>query len=362
MARDYENIIDYVQTEVDDFTAREVCCVDSLVFSCLAYLRLPTEAHAAGDEEGLCLKDLFRLEWLDGMCAGLFDPQSSAELLAAAAASPRFRDVRVGGYVAHTDEQAEQQFSAMTFSLLPHETFVAFRGTDNTLVGWKEDFNMAFQRAIPSQMAATRYLEHVATRSAGRIWCGGHSKGGNLAVYAGMTCSNEVAARLVRLFSHDGPGFVGEVMAQGRWAESAMLVDKTIPQSSVVGMLFECQEPNYRVVRSHSVGFSQHDPFSWEVDGRDFVTEGRVGLGASLLDSSVNTWLVTTSPEERERFVDAVFSVLSASGMATIGGIKRGWRTAVPKMLVATATLPEEDRKLVIDAAMDIVRLMAPPL
>ncbi len=362
MARDYENIIDYVRTESDDFTTRAVCRVDSLVFSCLAYLRLPTDAHAAGDEEGLCLKDLFRLEWLDGMCGNLHDPQSSAELLAAAAGSSRFKDVRVNSYVTHTDERAEQQFSAMTFSLSPHETFVAFRGTDNTLVGWKEDFNMAFQHAIPSQIAATRYLERVAARTTGRIWCGGHSKGGNLAVYAGMTCPNEVAVRLARLFSHDGPGFLDEAMTQGRWSESSTIVDKTIPQSSVIGMLFECQEPNYRVVRSHSVGFAQHDPFSWEVDGCDFVTESRVGLGASLLDSSVNAWLVSTSPEERERFVDAVFSVLGASGMATIGGIKRGWRTAVPKMLVAAAVLPEQDRKLVIDAAMDIVRLMAPPL
>lgn len=360
MPRSYTNIIDYARTQLDTFAQREVCRVDSLVFSWLSYFRLPEAAFAAFDGDGMPLKELHRAEWFEEMCGRLNDSASSIELLGAVAASPRFRDVRVSGYVSKTNQHAEQQFSAMTFHISPRETYVAFRGTDNTIVGWKEDFNMAFSSVVPSQQAAARYLEHAASRTSGRLWCGGHSKGGNLAVYACMSCSDAVAERIVRCYSHDGPGFLQETMNGAQWRERASLVDKTIPQSSVIGMLLENQEHDYSVVHSHAVGFGQHDPFSWEVDLRDFALDERVGVGASALDSSLDAWLASTSPAERARFVDAVFTVLGAAGFSTMGDIRRGWRTSVPKMLVAAAELPAEDRQLVMTAAGDIVRSLAP--
>ena len=360
MARGFPNIVDYVRERLDTFEQRDVCRVDSLVFSWLSYYRLPPDAQDACGSGRLTIRDLYRAEWFGPMCGKLYNPQESLELLSAVTASPRFRDVVVSDYISRTDERAEQQFSAMTFEISSHQTFVAFRGTDNTLVGWKEDFNMAFQTAIPSQVAATYYLEHVAARTSGRIWCGGHSKGGNLAVYAGMMCPDAVFERLVTCFSHDGPGFTEECMARGRWEAASGVVDKTVPQSSVVGMIFERQEQECRVVRSHAIGFSQHDPLSWEVDGLDFVPETKVGLGASTFDASVNSWLASASNEERERFVDAVFTVLSAAGQDTMGGIKSSWRTSVPKMLSAAASLVSENRQVIMTAVGDVARAMNP--
>lgn len=151
-------------------------------------------------------------------------------------------------------------------------------------------------------------------------------------------------------------------MARGRWSEATHVIDKTIPQSSVIGMVFEHQEQGCKVVRGHGVGFAQHDPFSWEVEWRDFVFEKKLGVAASHFDSSMNEWLQTSTPDERERFVDAVFSVLAASGETTFGGVKRNWRLAVPKVLLAVAMLAPEDRQFVQRAILDIWHTVMPDL
>lgn len=359
MAQDFDNIVDYVRTQLDTFRERDLCRVDSLVFSVLSYFRLP-EGVADTHDNGVPIRDLYRAEWFEPMCSKHYDPKSSVELLAACAASPRFRDVVVSGYVSRLNEIAEQQFSAMTFSLYPRATFIAFRGTDNTLVGWKEDFNISFQTKIPSQKAALRYLERVSGQTDGRLWCGGHSKGGNLAVYAGVMSQPTTRERIVRCYSHDGPGFSSETMADPRWKDASGLVDKTIPQSSLIGMVFEGQENNFSVVKSHSVGFAQHDPFSWEVDWRDFAIEEKIDLGARHIDTTVNEWLNETSAETREKFVDAIFKVIGAAGHSSFSEIKSDWRTAFPRMATAAATLDPEDRQVVIRAAKDVLRAMVP--
>lgn len=337
-----------------------MCRVDSLVFSILAYAHIPSGVVQASTSQGIAVRDLCVAPCLETMCAHMYDPQSSTELLTALAGSPRFRDVRVSCFVHYTDEGVEKQFAAMTFLVSPQESYVAFRGTDNTLVGWKEDFNMSFQTAVPSQLAAVQYLNDVSRVTSGRLWCGGHSKGGNLAVYASVMCEPAVRGRIVRCFSHDGPGFIAAAMRDPRWEQVRGLVDKTIPQSSVVGMIFEQQERDFSVVRSHGLGFYQHDPYSWEVEGCDFVYERRLGLGAAVLDSSINAWLSNATAEDRERFVDAVFDVLAAAGEDTMAGIKANWRTSVPKMALAASQLPPKDRDLVVMAVVDVLRAMIP--
>ncbi len=362
MAREFENVIDYVRAQHDTFEERGVCRPDSLVFATLSYLRLPEDATDAYGLAGLCLGDLYRPDWIEPMCGPLFATDSFIELLEAVATSPRFSGVRVSGYVSHTDASAEEQFSAMTFHLSPRATYVAFRGTDNTLVGWREDFNMAFVATIPAQRSATLYVEGVAARTKGRLWLGGHSKGGNLAVFAGMNCADATFERVVSCFSHDGPGFSDACRARGHWEQRSKVVDKTIPQSSVIGMVFERQEWGFRVVRSHAVGFAQHDPFSWEIVGCDFAYERRLDFGASYFDSSLNDWLQTSDPSERERLIDVVFMVLRATGETTFAGIKRNWKWAVPRVLLVAATLDPEDRQFVQQAVTDIWHAVVPDL
>ena len=174
--------------------------------------------------------------------------------------------MRVCGYRAVFDAAAEEQFAAMTFCLPNGSIYIAFRGTDSTMVGWKEDFNMSFRCPVPAQTTATSYLESAALALDGPLMCGGHSKGGNLAVYAASMCDPAVRERLVRVYSHDGPGFNEAFLggAEYQALAAAGKIDKTLPRSSIIGMIFEHQE-DYAVVESCDFGLLQHNPFSWVV-------------------------------------------------------------------------------------------------
>lgn len=361
------NIVDYVLNERETFDERPLCRVDSLVFSCVAYFHLPLEpseacglkpATQACTWEGMALKDLYRSEWKDTMIAGIFDGQGMWNLLSVLAASPRFRDIRAFHYVTRFSEQEEEQFSALSFAISPRDTLVTYRGTDNSLVGWKEDFNMAFSAKVPSQARAVRYLEDVAAHTRGNLWCAGHSKGGNLAVYAGLACDKSVTSRVKTCFSLDGPGFSEEALKADFWEHAQDKVDKTIPQSSIVGMLFERQEMDYTVVKSTNSGLMQHAPLSWEVEGRDFYQCEHIGRSAGYLDESLSKWIAGLSLERREAFVDTLFSIFAASGEQTFGAISSNWMSALPKMMDALGKLAPEDKDMFVGTLQELAAVL----
>ena len=356
---DERNVFGYLVREFETLDERPLGDVDSLALACASYYRLPSEAAAARGTEGMPVTDLLRADWVAGMTAGLWDPEGLSRLLVCVAASPRLRGVRVCRYVEDFDEAAEKQFSACTLLLPSGGAYVSFRGTDNTLVGWREDFNMAFETGVPSQLAATAYLERVAGLVEGPLYVGGHSKGGNLAVYAACTCSDAVASRLVRVYSHDGPGFTAETLASEGWRARAGLVSKTVPRSSLIGMLFEQQE-DYAVVDSSVAGVSQHDPFSWVVEGSDFVRLEGLGRGAGFVDGTLNEWISSMTHEEREGFVDTLFSVLSAGGEDTFAALSGNWQTSVPAMLRELSGLEPNRRDLIMRALALLLRAAIP--
>lgn len=360
MPEAFKNIIDYVWSHPEPFSERQLCRVDSLVLSQLSYFQLPSAAVAAWGWQGIPIHDLWRSDWLDEMTDHMYDPPGARRLAAALAASPRFRDVRIFGYVMQLDQQTQMQFSAMSFGLTPDETYVAFRGTDNTVVGWKENLNMAFQVQVPSQAQALRYFERVANRVPGRLWVGGHSKGGNLAIYVGMTCQPEIRKRLACCFSHDGPGFTSTMLAELDSRSEEVTVDKTVPKSSIFGMLFEQGEQGADVVRSASSGFAQHDPLSWEVDGCDFVIVDRLGRTAAYLDNSLNAWIDQATLAERQRFVEAVFSIMTAGDKKYTHEIRTDWRTTVPRMARAAMDLEPEMRDVMVGELLGLLKELAP--
>lgn len=359
MANVERNILAYLGVEFQTFVERPLCEVDSLVLACLSYYRLPEEFSAARTPEGMALTDLFCAERFEAMTRGLWDPEGLVQLLTAAVASPRLRGTRVCGYVDEFDEVAEKQFSAVTLRLPGGGAYVSFRGTDNTLVGWREDFNMAFETGVPSQLAAVDYLCRAAREVDGPLWVGGHSKGGNLAVYAASRCPADVASRLRAVFSHDGPGFTAETLAEPAWRDRAHLVRKTVPRSSLIGMLFEQQE-DYSVVASTATGPLQHDPFSWVVEGTDFVREEGLGRGASFVDEGLNEWITSMTPVEREGFVETLFSVLDAGGKDSFGSLRESWQTSLPAMARELAKLEPSERAHITRAVRLLVRAFAP--
>ncbi|WP_102372378.1 DUF2974 domain-containing protein [Enorma phocaeensis] len=358
-AREGGTIVTYARTCLDTFRERPLGAVDSLILSWFAYFRLPSallrDVPALTGPEGAPLPALMRAEFFDEMMGTSWDPEGSRELLCAACASPRFRTVRVALYRALSNEEREEQFAAVTFILPGGAVYVAFRGTDSTIVGWKEDFNMAFQSPVPAQVSAAAYLERVAGEYAGPLYVGGHSKGGNLAVYAAIMLPHAQQDRIVRAFSHDGPGF-NENFLRGRgFARMRDRIDKTLPRSSVFGMIFEDQE-DYSIVDSTSFALLQHNPFSWVVDGAEFRCVERISAGARYVDSTLASWMRSVTPEERGRFIDTVFDVIGAADSERFAQIRDNWQVTLPKMLAAAGDIDPETRQLIMRTIRALVK------
>ena len=354
------NMLDYARRELETFSRRGLCAVDSLILSWMAYLRIPADADevVAGIRgwDGVRLADLHRAEYFGDYFEGMWSEEDGLRLLAAAAASPRLRDVRVVGHVESTDVRAEKQFAAVTFRLTDDLSYVAFRGTDSTLVGWKEDFNLAYRCPVPSQTEAARYLGAVAARVDGDLLVGGHSKGGNLAVYAAARAPGGVGDRVRRIFSHDGPGFLAEFLATEDYRRVGPRVDKTIPQSSVVGMLLEQQE-SYRVVRSSRAMIWQHDPFSWVVEDCDLVSLDGLAPDARYLNRTISAWLSGLTAEQRGRFIDTLYSVIDLGDVTTTRELRADWRHSIPVRARAFASLDAETRSFVTQTLTALVPL-----
>ena len=223
-------------------------------------------------------------------------------------------------------------------------------------MGWKEDFNLAYRCPVPSQVEAAHYLADAAARVGGDLLVGGHSKGGNLAVYAAATAPRDASGRVTRIFSHDGPGFLAEFLATEDYRRVEGRVEKTLPQSSVVGMLLEQQE-GYRVVRSNRAMIWQHDPFSWVVEGCDLVTLDGLTADARYLNRTVSAWLGSRTVEERERFIDTLYSVIDLGDVSTTHELRADWRRSIHVRARAFAELDAETRSFVTQTLTALVSL-----
>ena len=357
-----DNILSYVRACRDTFAERPLTAVDSLVLAWTIYFRVPEELDAAASPEGIALHELLRAECFDDMFSGCFDAESSRELLFALCASPRFRDVRLADLLFTFNVAKQEQFCGGTFLLPTGEAYVAFRGTDATLVGWKEDFNMAYQCPVPSQADAAAYLDHAAGLYPGRaFYVGGHSKGGNLAVYAASMAAPVTQERVLRVFSHDGPGFTAEFLAGEGYARMRERVEKTMPRSAIVGMCLETHE-DYSIVESTGISILQHDPFTWEIEGSDFIYAEGFSAGSRYLDKTVSTWLAGIDNEARGRFIDTLFDVVASTGAKSFAQIRDNWKVALPKMAEAASEVDPDTRKLILSTLASFARAAAPSL
>ena len=349
----------YVRERMDTFLDRPLCAIDSLVFSWLAYAHLGEDQVNACLPEGIALHEMLRAEEFDNMFGSTWDPEGSRDLLFAVCASPRFRDARLTEFRFKTARSAEEQFAAMTFILPDGSSYVAFRGTDSTIVGWKEDFNMTFLNPVPAQEEARAYLEYVASVTAGPLYVGGHSKGGNLAVYAVATCNKSCRERVVRVFSHDGPGFHREFCASDAYRNILPIMVKTVPKSSMIGAVLS-EGPDCHPIIVESGGFSlfQHNPFLWEVDveSATFVEADGFTASSRYFDSTLDAWMDKYSLAERARFVDALFDVIRVTGAKRFSDIMADRKTNVLLMLEAVEGLDPDLQQFIRDVLRSFAR------
>lgn len=229
--------------------------------------------------------------------------------------------------------------------LLPDKTaYIAFRGTDDTIVGWKEDFNLAFLPVVPAQRMAAEYLAAAAAALPSHpLRVGGHSKGGNLAVYSAVFCGEAVQNQLMRVYNNDGPGFRTSLLGLPEHRRVADKITTILPESSVVGMLLEHEE-RYEVVRSTQSGLWQHDGFSWQVRGEKFEHLPDLTEGGKLVDETIRTFILSLSPEQRVAFTDALFDILTCTDAGTLTDLKEGGLKTAAAMLKKYRTLDKPTR------------------
>ncbi|MBR2835946.1 MAG: DUF2974 domain-containing protein [Coriobacteriales bacterium] len=331
-------IVDYAKSMLNTFDELPFSRVDSLVLSWLSYTKIPDCDRFAMTRtwDGMRLADLFCAEYFDDLMGGMWDISSSMELLTAMVASPRYRDIQVCAYREQYDAKKEKQFSAMTLRLTPDLSYIAFRGTDASLVGWKEDLNLAFTCPVPAQKSAARYVNEASKYIPGEFMTGGHSKGGNLAIYAAASCKPAVRKRLAKAFSHDGPGFMEQFFASAAFKAIEDRVDKTIPQSSLVGLLLENHE-DFSIIKSQGQGVMQHNPFTWLVEDGAFLPVEKLSASAAFTDHALHTWLAKTDIAKRRELIDTLYDVLVESVMKRkseiitteewVGGLVKNFRT-----------------------------------
>lgn len=325
----FSNILDYIAWRGDlSFEQSPMCEVDGLIFSMLSYVDydgiVPSTIHGLREAPVLLtvtkryLKSKGRGE---ASSDGLLMSRDMIRLLVKASKCKRFGLTRPLCYANRLSHDEEKQFSAVAFAIPTGEIFVSFRGTDDTLVGWKENFNMSFMYPVPAQKEALIFLEDVASKTAGRLYLGGHSKGGNLAVYAGVKASEATKARIEAIYSNDAPGFALEFIESEAYGQTRERIHTYLPQSSIVGMLLEHEE-DYTVIRSNNNGLLQHDAFSWEVLGNKFIYLDSISDGSRMIDRKMKQFLSEMTREERERFVDSIFdAIASQTGARTLSDL-----------------------------------------
>ena len=272
-------------------------------------------------------------------------------LLKTLAGAPRFASMGLACYASRFVPKEETQVSAL--AVLPGDgsAFLAFRGTDGTLVGWKEDFNLSFLDVIPAQLEAAEYVRAFAGGFTGPLRLGGHSKGGNLAVAGAALCPMKIRDRIETVWSFDGPGFNSYLLDRPGYQELLTRIQSFVPKSSVVGLLLAHEEA-HTVVESSQKGLFQHDPYSWQVLGPDFVRTEEVDSGSRRIDRTLKDWLSGLTNQQRETVVDTLYELLSSGDAKTV-------KEALEPQNLASALLAalDADPKDLLTVASSLARL-----
>lgn len=327
--------------------------VDNLVLSCLSYFDFDGIVPET-EENPVSLKhaaDRFFSEHKENV--------PMADLLKVAAASKRFRDVGLWGYQNVIDREQEMtQFAAVHFVLEAGSEYISFRGTDNTTVGWRESFRLGFE-IVPAQKRAVQYLDETMHKDGSVCYLvGGHSKGGNLAVYGAMMCSEGTKEQISKIYTNDSPGLCPTLIVEEQYQKIQDKIIKIVPEFSIIGMLFggnnQVSQANPSVhnnsaliVKSNADGILQHDGLSWQVEGDHFVTTSQLAEKARIYNGIFDRWIESAGFEERKIFVKDFFNALEAGGATTTSELAKRDQGGFEAILFAMVRSEKDSKKVV---------------
>ncbi len=274
---------------------------------------------------------------------GFLINKRTAELMFKCAECERYRNVQLCGFRNIYSEEKTEQFAAVTY-IVDGKPVIALRGTDDTITGWKEDFNIAWQDQIPAQKDALLYFKEAAEAFKGSFVLTGHSKGGNLVINTAVNCSKTLQKRIKEIYNFDGPGFSRDFFEQEAYKNVENKIFSFYPAFSVVGMIFH-HPKNFEIVKSEGFAFWQHDAMSWQIMGAEFINEASFTDESKLFYKAFNEWIDKLDNSQRHTFVDTLFGILEASGAKTNSDIEKEAVKSTAKMIAAYAELDKARRK-----------------
>lgn len=352
------NLFDYLKWRGDIDTSQSPFNeVDALILSEISYIDF---SGYIKDGREITLKDLARDFFADSKRVikplGLILPDAILIIFKAAARTRRFSKMKLFAFSSEIDNSLEKQFSACAFDTADRQIFIAYRGTDDSIIGWKENFRMSYSDTIPAQLDALAFLNKIAlSRPSVPIRIGGHSKGGNLAMFSSLNAKKEIRERIRSIYCFDGPGFSSSITENESYAALRERIYTFIPENSVVGLLLS-YDTRLVTVRSGGKGLYQHDAFNWKinVDRFDILPENSK---TNLRNAKViEKWLSAHDRSTRKEFCETLFDILESSGAKTLTDLSVDGFAKAREMLSTVNRLDKEKKRILSDVLALLIK------
>ena len=286
--------------------------VDGLILAELSYINI--DFLMKDDQSEICIKDIDFKHIDKSVFYDSVDASYNKTMLKLMATGKRYKDIIIKDIVRRFSNQDVNQFLAMTIVLPNDDLYLSFRGTDITLVGWKEDFLLTYQSKLIAQIQALEYADNVLSKCENKFYLGGHSKGGNLAFYAALNLGKEIDDRLIYAYSYDGPGFRDGIKHYESFERIRKRMIKFVTYFDVIGSVFT-DIKRQSVVHSTGILFGGHDPFFWQVDYKsgDFMYAKSIAPASKAMNKKFAYWLNSLTYDDRALATDALFEIFKGN-------------------------------------------------
>lgn len=345
------NLIDYLEKVKElTFDQEPLNILDKVCINEIGYLTYEKWLTASDLKKPINLHDFAEGKELNPDYSFMVTKER-VELAEAIVRSRRFASLSLSNYRSVLDKEVEKQFAAMIFSLpeLDYHQLV-FRGTDDSVIGWKEDFQLTYSREIPAHRSAMTFLEDHLPNLSGRTTVSGHSKGGNLALYSAVQSSTALREKIAELLLLDSPGLMKSLLEKPSYQELKAKMIVIRPQDSVVGVMLYWDRPA-QLVAAEGIGFAQHNTLTWEVDlaANDFAYEDQPTELSQRLEETFQEWIETLPKQELKQVCDLVFDTILDSGIESLDDIGIQALPQIGQMLQEFGNLSDKQKKVLQD-------------
>jgi len=348
------NMMDYIDWRGDlSMAVAPFNEVDNLILSEIAYTDFDNIVKGLQSDKTITLSEAHEA-YTTLKVKQDFIGHDPRKVLKKAAEAERFKNIRLGYYEKEIDVKKEVQFTALTYFLEDGTIYVAYRGTDSSIVGWREDFNFVYLKRTEGQNNARNYLSKVCNKVDKAVRVGGHSKGGNLAVYAAAFCEEDCKDKIIAVYSNDGPGFNPEIVQTPEYQGILNKVQLFMPEFSVVGILLSNKNER-KIIDSNGLGVKQHNPYTWKVLGTEFIEAEKQTLTSIIMEETFSKWYDSLSNEQAEEVISTMFDLLDATGADTFAEIKDNKRESLKRLVKAMRGMDDSTQKAFTEAFSKLI-------